>query len=182
MIPRCPPPLPRLHYFSSRPRGEGDFRFPLLFFRLLISILALAGRATIASFHQAFFSVFQFSPSRGERRCLQALQLFPVAISILALAGRATEAEKYGQQAVIISILALAGRATAFLYRLNLSDLSCMHNKIWNLYQNAADSCCEDRTGLKNLQLFCAGLQPFAVSAFSSQRRSFSRRPARLGQ
>ena len=55
-------------YFNSRPRGEGDAERSMIEGgTAIISILALAGRATIHSEIGVGDNVFQFSPSRGGR-------------------------------------------------------------------------------------------------------------------
>ncbi len=61
-----------LSSFNPRPRGESDFILEITSSYCLVSIHALAGRATfVCCASQVDFAQFQSTPSRGERRLLR---------------------------------------------------------------------------------------------------------------
>ena len=99
--------------FNPRPRGEGDGHCPPRPIGRLVSIHALAGRATALKRGQAARARFQSTPSRGGRRTVADDVRRPTIVSIHALAGRATSGAVVGGLLQQVSIHALAGRATA---------------------------------------------------------------------
>ncbi len=98
--------------FNPRPRREGDGVCRNVFSHDIVSIHALAGRATRTGHTKPQAPVVSIHALAGRATAFCPVSMAGKGVSIHALAGRATEAVDDAFCTELVSIHALAGRAT----------------------------------------------------------------------